>query len=54
MDDKELSDQNIHRLGNILVPMESYGPIIEEKMQAFLEEEYQNGTKEMTTLKYAK
>jgi deoxyhypusine synthase len=49
MDDKELADQNIHRLGNVLVPMDSYGPIIEEKMQAFLEEEYQNGKKEMTT-----
>ena len=49
MDDQELMDQNIHRLGNVLVPMESYGPIIEEKMQAFLEEEYQNGKKEMTT-----
>jgi len=54
MDDKELSDQNIHRLGNILVPMESYGPIIEEKMQAFLEEEYKNGTKEITTAEICK
>ncbi len=49
MDDKELADQDIHRLGNVLVPLESYGPIIEEKMQAFLEEEYQSGKKEMTT-----
>jgi len=49
MDDVELADQNIHRLGNILVPMESYGPIIEEKMQAFLEEEYQKGVKEMSS-----
>ena len=54
MDDKELADQNIHRLGNILVPMESYGPIIEEKMQEFLEEEYQNGTREMTTVEICK
>jgi len=49
MDDGELADQNIHRLGNVLVPMESYGPIIEEKMQAFLEEEYQKGVKEMSS-----
>jgi len=54
MDDQELMDQNIHRLGNVLVPMESYGPIIEEKMQAFLEEEYQNGKKEMTTAEITK
>jgi deoxyhypusine synthase len=54
MDDKELADQNIHRLGNVLVPMESYGPIIEEKMQKFLEEEYQNGVREMTTAEICK
>ncbi len=49
MDDGELADQNIHRLGNVLVPMESYGPLIEEKMQIFLEEEYKKGVKEMST-----
>ena len=49
MDDVELTKQNIHRLGNVLVPMESYGPIIEEKMQSFLEEEYAKGTREMST-----
>lgn len=54
MDDMELADQNIHRLGNVLVPMDSYGPLIEEKMQSFLEEEYQNGVKEMTTAEICK
>jgi len=49
MDDRELADKKIHRLGNVLVPMESYGPLIEEKMQSFLEEEYQAGVKEMST-----
>ena len=49
MDDAELTKQNIHRLGNVLVPTESYGPIIEEKMQSFLEEEYAKGTREMST-----
>jgi len=49
MDDTELTKQNIHRLGNVLVPMESYGPIIEEKIQLFLEEEYAKGTREMST-----
>ena len=49
MDDGQLAEQNIHRLGNVLVPMDSYGPLIEEKIQAFLEEEYQSGTREMTT-----
>ncbi|AJM92829.1 putative deoxyhypusine synthase [Nitrosopumilus piranensis] len=54
MDDNELADQDIHRLGSVLVPMDSYGPLIEEKMQAFLEEEYQNGVKEMTTAQICK
>jgi len=49
MDDRELADKKIHRLGNVLVPMESYGPLIEEKMQSFLEEEYHAGVKEMST-----
>lgn len=49
LDDNELVDQHIHRLGNVLVPMESYGPLIEEKMQAFLEKAYKNGKKEMST-----
>ena len=54
MDDMELANQNIHRLGNVLVPMDSYGPLIEEKMQTFLEEEYQNGIREMTTAEICK
>ena len=40
MDDKILAEQDMHRLGNIIVPMESYGPIIEEKVQSVLEEVY--------------
>jgi len=54
MDDNELAEQNIHRLGNILVPMDSYGPLIEEKMQLFLEEEYQQGIREMSTADISK
>lgn len=49
LDDNELADKEIHRLGNVLVPMKSYGPLIEEKMQAFLEKLYQSGKKEMST-----
>ena len=49
LDDAELLKKNIHRLGNVLVPMESYGPIIEEKMQMFLEDAYKSGKKEMSS-----
>ncbi|MSS85532.1 MAG: deoxyhypusine synthase [Thaumarchaeota archaeon] len=49
LDDGELLEKNIHRLGNVLVPMDSYGPIIEEKMQMFLETAYKSGKREMST-----
>ena len=49
MDDKILAEQDMHRLGNIIVPLESYGPIIEEKVQSVLEQVYQSGKKEMST-----
>ena len=54
MDDMELANQKIHRLGNILVPMDNYGPLIEEKMRLFLEEEYNAGVREMTTVEICK
>jgi len=54
LDDKELANQKIHRLGNILVPMKSYGPLIENKVQLFLEDEYKKGNKELSTADIAK
>ena len=33
-----------------LVPMESYGPLIEEKVQEILEKAYNEGKKEMSTI----
>lgn len=54
MDDKQLSDQKIHRLGNVLVPMKSYGPLIEKKMQSFLEAEYKKGVREMSTVEVSR
>ncbi len=49
MDDSELLEKEIHRLGNVLVPLKSYGPLIEEKMQSFLQKTYNEGKKEMST-----
>ncbi|MGI0082327.1 MAG: deoxyhypusine synthase [Nitrosopumilaceae archaeon] len=54
LDDNELADKHIHRLGNVLVPMQSYGPLIEEKMQDFLEKSYKDGKKEMSTAEISK
>jgi deoxyhypusine synthase len=36
MNDRELHQKGINRLGNVLVPNESYGILIEDKMQEFL------------------
>jgi len=38
MDDAELHKKGVNRLGNVLVPNDSYGLIIEDKMRAFLKE----------------
>ncbi|MEM3549582.1 MAG: deoxyhypusine synthase [Candidatus Bathyarchaeia archaeon] len=49
MDDRELHKKGISRIGNILVPNESYGQIIEEKMGRFLGEIYGEGKRELAT-----
>ncbi|MEM3162184.1 MAG: deoxyhypusine synthase [Candidatus Bathyarchaeia archaeon] len=49
MDDKQLRRKGISRIGNILVPQESYGQIIEEKMQSLLWEIYSEGKRELAT-----
>ncbi len=40
MDDSVLLEKKIHRLGNVLVPEVSYGPLIEKKVQSCLEDLY--------------
>lgn len=54
LDDVELADKKIHRLGNVLVPLKSYGPLIEEKMNKFLQKSYADGKKEMSTHEISK
>lgn len=49
LDDKKLAHNKIHRLGNVLVPMSSYGPLIERKVQKFLDGIYREGKKELAT-----
>ncbi len=49
MDDVELEKKGVHRLGNVLVPRDNYGPLIEEKVQKILADMYHNGEKEPTT-----
>jgi deoxyhypusine synthase len=48
MNDAELHEKGINRLGNVLVPNDSYGTIIEEKMQALLESLWEEGVREVS------
>jgi len=49
MDDRELHKKGINRLGNVLIPNECYGIILEQKMQPILSEIYNEGKKEFST-----
>jgi deoxyhypusine synthase len=48
MDDVKLHRAGINRLGNILVPNESYGLVLEERMQPILHELWQAGKREVS------
>ncbi len=47
--DKLLHKLDIHRIGNIFVPIESYGIIIEEKTKPFLEELWRENLRRIST-----
>ncbi|MHB8566549.1 MAG: deoxyhypusine synthase [Nitrososphaerales archaeon] len=49
MDDVDLEKKGVHRLGNVLVPRDNYGPLIEEKVQRILSDMYHNGEREPST-----
>jgi deoxyhypusine synthase len=48
MNDTKLHREGINRLGNVLVPNDSYGTIIEEKMQALLQDLWSEGKREVS------
>ena len=47
LDDVKLREDGYHRLGSVIVPLESYGPTIERFVQRCLEEVYSNGVREV-------
>jgi deoxyhypusine synthase len=49
MSDAKLRDKGINRLGNVLVPDESYGVIIEQKMQGLLQSLWKEGIREVSS-----
>ncbi len=53
-DDNELAQLDIFRLGNIFIPMENYGLIIEDVTRDFLNEIYDEGVRETSTFELMK
>ena len=49
MNDAQLHDKNINRLGNVLVPNDSYGIILEQKMQTLLQELWKESVREVSS-----
>jgi len=53
MDDADLHKKGINRLGNILIPNESYGIVLEQKMQPILKELYKSGKRSLSSRQLA-
>jgi deoxyhypusine synthase len=49
MDDVGLERKGAHRLGNVLIPRDNYGPLVEEKVQSVLSNIYDSGEKSLST-----
>jgi deoxyhypusine synthase len=49
MDDADLHRRSVHRLGNVLIPLDSYGIILEKKMRELMEDIWKGGRKEFST-----
>jgi deoxyhypusine synthase len=49
LDDRQLHRKNVNRLGNVLVPNDSYGIIIEKKMQELLSALWNEGVREISS-----
>jgi deoxyhypusine synthase len=54
MNDAKLREEGINRLGNVLVPNDSYGIIIEKKMQALLDNLWKEGVKEVSSSQFCR
>ncbi len=54
MNDSKLHEEGINRLGNVLVPNESYGTIIEEKIQQLLLELWDEGRNEVSPSQFCR
>ena len=49
LNDAALFRRGLHRLGNVVLPRQNYGPVIERRMSRILENLYQKGTRRVST-----
>jgi len=54
LDDKKLRRRGFHRLGNLLLPLESYGPLIEGKVQPLLSRLYDAGKRRLSSRDFSR
>jgi deoxyhypusine synthase len=54
MNDAKLRDEGINRLGNVLVPNDSYGVVLEKKMQAMLQTLWKEGIRELSSSQFCR
>ncbi|MCD6421520.1 MAG: deoxyhypusine synthase family protein, partial [Thaumarchaeota archaeon] len=54
LDDAKLREKGYHRLGSVLIRLESYGPAIERFMQELLEDAYSDGARELGSFEIAR
>jgi len=52
MNDSKLHEQCVNRLGNVLVPNDSYGTIIEKKIQTLLSDLWKEGKRELSASEF--
>ena len=54
MNDAKLREEGINRLGNVLVPNDSYGVILEKKMQTLLQTLWKEGVREVSSSQFCR
>ena len=54
MNDSKLHEEGVNRLGNVLVPNDSYGSVIEKKVQTLLLVLYKEGKREMSASQFVR
>jgi deoxyhypusine synthase len=53
VDDAELAERGIHRLGNVFIPRDDYGPLLERVMRKVLDELYAGGALRLSSRRLA-